>query len=376
MLGRSALLVLLVASGLGPPGRLSAQVPAEPVIRGRALLGDSVLRSGTVILHRVSESVQGEVDSARVATDGSFALRLLEVPDPERSDVYFASVRHAGILYFGKAITLAVQLDSLYEIQAYDTLMVPVGGTDIAVKARSIFLEAAEGGGWQATDVFELSNDRPGSLVAQPGGVVWSHPLPDGAQNVEVGQTNIVAGGAEIREGALVVTAPLPPGEHVFVVRYSVPDPYLSIPIPTRTEALEVLVREPAPVIESPALVPGEPAELQPGATFRRLTGAGLEGTVVRLVEGRGVPEPPVRWMAVALAFLLAGVGLWAVGSGAARHASGAPGPAAPDRSGLILEVARLDEAFGARKASATPEERGAYEARRRELLRRLGALS
>jgi len=374
-LGRSALLVLLVAAGLAPAGGVRAQVPAEPVLRGRALLGDSVLRSGTVVLHRVSESIQGEVDSARVATDGSFSMRLPAVPDPERSDVYFASVRHAGILYFGKAITLPVQLDSVYLIQTHDTVMAPDGGGDIPVKGRSIFLEQVEDAGWQVTDVFEVLNDRPGTLVALEGGLTWSHPLPDGALNAEIAQTDLVAGGAEVRDGWLAVTAPIPPGERLFIVRYSVPDPFLAIPLPTRTDALEILVREPGPLLESPALRPGEPAELQPGATFRRLTGAALQGTVVRLTEGRAASQPPVRWMAVTLALLLAGVGLWATRSASVVPARGASQAAAQNRRALILEVARLDEAFASRGAAATPEERGAYEARRRELLRRLGAL-
>jgi hypothetical protein len=159
------------------------------------------------------------------------------------------------------------------------------------------------------------------------------------------------------------------------VVRYTVPDPFLIVPLPGRTEALEIFVREPAPLLESPALHPGEPAQLQPGATFRRLTGTGLEGTVVRLVEGRAPTQPPVRGIAVGLALLLTGVGLWAARSGGARPETGERWPAAPDRRTLVLEVARLDEDFAARGGTATPEERGAYEARRRELLRRLGAL-
>ncbi|MHB1193745.1 MAG: hypothetical protein ACYC6F_11945 [Longimicrobiales bacterium] len=373
--GRSALLILVVAAGLASAAGARAQVPAEPVLHGRALLGDSVLRSGTVILHRVSESAQGEVDSTRVAADGSFSVRLPAVPDPERSDVYFASVRHAGILYFGKAITLPVQLDSLYEIQAYDTVMAPEGGVDVPVKERSIFLERTEEGRWQVTDLFEVLNDRPGTLVALEGGLTWSHPLPDGATDAEVSQTDLVAGGAEVRDGRLAVTAPIPPGERLFVVRYTVPDAFLTIPLPTRTDALEVFVREPAPVLESPALTPGESAELEPGATFRRLTGAALGGTVVRLTEGRAATQPPARWIAVTLALLLAGVGLWATRSAPAVPAPGAPRPAARDRRALVLEVARLDEAFASRRAAATPEERGAYEARRRELMRRLASL-
>lgn len=371
--GATALLALLLATGLPPGSRILAQVPADPVLRGRVLLGDSAPGTGTVILHRVSSDSQGEVDSVRVAADGSFAVRLPAVPDPERSEVYFASVRHAGILYFGKPVNLPVQLDSLYEIRTYDTASAPPGGAVLTVQARELFLESLEGGRWQATDLFQVRNDASRTLVAPEGGVVWRHPLPERAADAEVRQSDVLSGGAEIQDGALVVTAPLPPGERLFVVRYAVPDPFLVIPIPDRTEALEILVQEPAPLLEADGLLPGEQVELEPGMTYRRLTGAALAGTVVRLTEGRAPAEPPIRWMAVTLAAVLAAVGLWAVSSGSpggAARASAVP----RDRRSLILEIARLDEAF-ASGASPTAEEREAYEARRRDLIRRLGAL-
>ncbi|MDP2959391.1 MAG: hypothetical protein Q8N53_23430 [Longimicrobiales bacterium] len=368
-LGRTALLVF--AATCTAASDLRAQALAEPILRGQALLGDTVLRSGTVILHRVSGDFQGEADSASVSSDGSFRFRLPAVPDPGRSEVYFASVRHAGILYFGKALTLPIQLDSTYEIQAYDTLMVPAQGRDLTVQARNIFLEAGEGGRWDVTDLFQVRNDEARTLVAQEGGVIWHHPLPEGAEGAEISQTDFTSGGAEVLAGEISVSAPIPPGERMFVVRYTVPDPFLSIPLPTKTEALEILIQEPAPPVEAPGLQQASQVELEPGSTFRRLAGADLAGQVVRLREGRRRFEPPVQWMAVILALILAAVGVWAVpASGGLRHTTSRQGW---DRSALVLEVARLDEAFQSR-ADATPEERGAYEARRRDLLRRLAA--
>ena len=369
-----ALLALLSATGLPPGSRLAAQVPADPVLRGRVLLGDSAPGMGTVILHRVASDSQGEVDSVRVAPDGSFAVRLPAVPDPERSEVYFASVRHAGILYFGKPVNLPVQLDSLYEIRTYDTASAPPGGAALTVQARELFLESLEGGRWQATDLFQVRNDTSRTWVAAEGGVVWRHPLPERVTDAEVRQSDVLSGGAEIQDGALVVTAPLPPGERLFVVRYSVPDPFLSIPIPAGVDALEILVEEPAPLLVADGLQPEEPVELEPGKTYRRLTGAALTGPVVRLAEGRAPAEPPVRWMAVTLAAVLAAVGLWAVRTGIPGTAGRAGAADSQDRRSLVLEIARLDEAF-ASGASPTAEEREAYEARRRDLIRRLGAL-
>jgi hypothetical protein len=78
--------------------------------------------------------------------------------------------------------------------------------------------------------------------------------------------------------------------------------------------------------------------------------------------------------MAVTLAAVLAAVGLWAVRTGIPGTAGRAGAADSQDRRSLVLEIARLDEAF-ASGASPTAEEREAYEARRRDLIRRLGAL-
>jgi hypothetical protein len=152
-----------------------------------------------------------------------------------------------------------------------------------------------------------------------------------------------------------------------------VPDPFLSLPIPDRTESLEVMVQEPAPPMEAPGLHQAPPVELEPGVTFRRFSATGVEGSVVRLVEGRAERRPPVGWMAVILALVLTAVGVWSVQPAAGR-AAGVSRPPFRDRRALILEVARLDEELS-RHPDPTPEERGAYEARRRELLRRIASL-
>lgn len=378
------LAVALVVSAVGlalPLQKAHAQTPADPVLRGQVLLADTVLRQGLVVLHRVSTETQGEVDSVRVARDGSFTVRLPSVPDPERSEVYFASIRYAGILYFGKAITLPVQLDSVYEIQAYDTLVAPAEGLPLTVQARNLFLEHGESGPWQVTDLFQVRNDGTRTAVAREGGVVWQYPLPERATEITVTQGDFAAGGAEPRGDGLAVTAPIPPGERIFMVQYTVPDPFLTIPFPRTTEVLEVMVQEPAPPLVTPGLEEGPPVSLDEGVTFRRFLGENLRDETLRLTEGEAERPPPVRWLAVVLAIVLAGLGVWAVRRGSAAPGAHArrgapPRAAAPTgRRALIMEIALLDEEFAARP-DATPEERGAYEARRRALLRRLSQLS
>ena len=369
---RSALLGLILALHVLAPGSVAPQELADPVLRGRVFVGDTVARGGTVVLHRVSSETQGEIDSASVAADGTFSVRLPSVPDPARSEVYFASVRHAGILYFGQPVNLPVQLDSVYEIRTYDTTMVAREGQMIPVEAREIFLQVSEGQQWDAVDLFQLRNDGPRTLVAQDGGVVWSYPLPEGARDATVSDMGLGAEAAEVREGRLVVTAPIPPGERMYVVRYALDDPYVAVPVSEAIEALEILVREPAPPLDAEGLQPLDRVELEPGSAYLRFSGANLSQGQVGLVAGKKTSTPPVGWYSFILALALTAVGVWAVQSGATRG----PAPAAPKAQGredLLLEVAKLDEEHAAR-VSPSAEERGLYEARRRDLLRRIRA--
>lgn len=370
---RSLLLLgLLAATHVVTPLGGAAQELADPVLHGRVFLGDTAARGGTVVLHRVSAESQGELDSVTVAGDGTFSIRLPAVPDPARSEVYFASVRHSGILYFGQPVNLPVQLDSVYEIRTYDTAMVAREGQRIPVAAREIFLQVGETQQWDAVDLFQLRNDGMRTLVAQEGGVVWSYPLPEGARDATISDMGLGAGAAEVRDGRIVVTSPVPPGERMYVVRYALDDPYLSVPLPEPTGALEILVREPAPPLSANGLQPQDRVELEPGSTYLRFSGTELTGGQVSLEPGQEASTPPVGWYSFILALALTAVGVWAVQSGATRGP--APVPVPQGRMELLREVARLDEEF-AGLARPSAEEKGLYEARRRDLLRRIRAL-
>ena len=207
------------------------------------------------------------------------------------------------------------------------------------------------------------------TLVAADDGLVWRHPLAEGATDPELSQTGFALDAGEFEGEDVVIRAPIPPGERMVVVRYTVSDPFLVLPMPTGAEVLEILVKEPAPPLQAPGLSPMERVELEPGSSYRRFTASEVDGRTVRIVQGTEVHPPPVEWMAVLLSLLLAGAGLWAVGQGGPSARS----PASPPRTRaqLILEVARLDETFEA-LTDPSAEERGVYQARRRELLRRL----
>lgn len=402
------LLAGLLAVLLSAASPLSAQEEARPVLSGQVLRSGSPLDRGTVVLHRVTRDEAGEVDSTAVGADGQFSLVLPTVPDPGgRSEVYFASIRHDGIFYFGSAITRAVQLDSLYVIEVHDTIHAPREGAPLAVAHRTVFLEEGEGG-WQVTDLFEVVNERGRTLVAEEGGIVWSHPLPEAASGFQVGQGDLDPEAVEFTGGGVRISAPVPPGHRMFVVRYQVPDPWMRIPVEARTEAFELMVREPAPAFDVEGLSAGEAIELEPGSTYRTYSGTGLPaGTDVVVEEGAGrswtLGEMPARWWAVILALILGIAGLVAVlglpgdrRAGEGRKKSAPTAPATPgaapggasvgsprpggsedaegERRRLLLEIAGLDESHE-KQEDPDPEAEERYRRRRAALLERLRAL-
>lgn len=370
LLARRALRVILAGAALGAaaPASGSAQVVEEAVLSGSVLLGEAPLASGVVVLHHMDDQGAGEVDSTRVGSDGSFTIRLPGVPNPARGDVYFASVRHAGVMYFGNFVENAAQLDSSYVIQAYDTILAPAEGAPmVALDARNIFLEP-NGDVWQATDVFQLHNPEGRTVVAREGGRVWSYPLPAEARDVMTSEGEMSADVATFEGGSFVVRAALPPGERLFVVRYLLDSLDLSFPTPGATRLVDLLVREPAPPLEVVGLAPVGSIELDVGQTFRRYTAQDLTAPSVSIAPGEAEGPPPVQWIAVALALVLTAGGLLALRG---RRPSPAAAPRGDARQALLMQIAQLDEEYERR---GTPSESATrdYRRRRAELVQRL----
>lgn len=371
----------MLATVVAPP--LEAQVEARPELRGRVLRNGEGVPEGTVTLHQVTPDSAGELATTPVDTDGHFSFRLPTVPDPAgRSDVYFASIRHQGILYFGRAVTRAVQLDSLYRIEVYDTAAAPAGGTDFPVEVRNLFLEElGEGQGWQVVDLLQIRHQGPRTLVTRNDEPLWSYPMPPEASDFRIGESDIDPGGATYEDGTLRVTSPVPPGQRTYLVRYRLPSLEFTLPLPGRTRRLELMVREPAPALEAPGLTRGEAVELEPGSSYRRYAASELQGRVVDVSLAEESGEVDVRWIAVILALVLAGAGLLVVQRGghppepAAGEGEGVgPGPCEATREDVLLRVAELDEAFEAAD-DPSEDERRRYRDERRRLMERLRAL-
>ncbi|MEX2473493.1 MAG: hypothetical protein WEA34_14985 [Gemmatimonadota bacterium] len=378
-----ATLTVLIAPLLKPAG-VEAQAQDVPPLRGQVLVGDSTLDAGTVVLHQVTSESQGEIDSVSVTPDGAFTFSLPEAPLGAADRFYFASIRHEGILYFGSALADVAQLDSIYRIQTYDTAMVASGGHPIPIQARNLFFEP-NGEEWRVTDIFQLRNDEGRTLVAPDDGFVWRYPLLEGAREFSSGQDGFSLDGTTVEDGDVVVRAAVAPGERVFVFRYTVDEIFGPVATPGLTEAFDLLVREPSPRVGVDGLDLIGRVELEAGSTYRRYSATDVGPDRVRVVEAETPGDLPFEWITVVVALALAGAAIVVLRGfsttetaggvgGAGAVAGGARGrSAAADRQALLMEVARLDEAFEA-DPDPTDDERAAYERRRAELLGKLRA--
>lgn len=363
-------------------GAAAAQEPAEARLTGVVTVGDSVtgLDGATVLLHQVDAVDAGEIDSVRTAADGRFRFVLPRVPDPQgRQEVYFASVRHQGVLYFGNPVASAIQLDSLYRIQVYDTVTVDRAGTEPGLALRYLLVEELGADGWQVTDLMQLEVRGRNTLVAGEDGVTWDYPLPDGIRNVRVGGSDVAGETALVEDGRVAVAAPLTPGMRQVVLRYDLDSLAAAVPVPGGVPEMELLVREEAPPLEVEGLLPTGSVALEDGVLYRRYVGTDLPDTVITF---RGTDPPfriPMRWLAVLMGLIFAGAAAVALkrppgGAGGDPAPAGAhPGPSGPGtgdtRQALVREIAELDLAMEETEDPAALE---TLQARRRALMERL----
>lgn len=331
-------------------------------------MGSDPLTEGFIVLHQVSEESSGEIDSVRVEPDGTFQIRLPHVPDPGgRSEIFFASVEYRGLLYFGPAVTEAVQLDSLYRIQAYDTLSVPPEGARIPVAARSLFLEKAEDG-WAATDVFQLRVEGDRTLYSPGEKVVWSYPMPPSGVDFQVGQADMAPDAVRFQDNQVELYSPLPPGDRYLMIHYRILEGGFVLPMPGTTDEMVILVREPAPDAVFPPLTPLSSVEMEPGNTYRRYAAENLVDSEIR---GELAPEPwtlPAEWFGLMVGGLLGAAGIFGYRYRGKRLPGRKSSEKTLSREQLLRAIAVLDEDFQSQgDSSAQAKER--YEKRRRKLI-------
>lgn len=348
-------------SGQGNPPSSPAQQDSL-LLEGIVLEGDSPVDSATAVLHRVGPGGTGEVDVVAVGPGGEFRFLLPTVPaDAAEGDVYFASVEYDGVLYFGRAITAAEHLDSVYVVQVFQAQEVPPEGVSLPLEVRNLFLEFT-GEEWVATDAFIIDNQSARTLVAQENGVVWSYPLPPGATQPELGEGDLPPNTVTFEGGRVRVNAPLPPGGRLLMIRYRLENLSSTIPAPGRTESFELMIREPAPPLRVEGLEFLGVVPLGPGNPYRRYVGSEMMDVTLILVETEEEGPLPLEWLGLLATVMLVGGGFLAYARPRRRVVAGV----GLGREALILEVARIDDVLA---EASEPDARSEILERREALL-------
>ena len=353
----------LAAAGLACSG-----VAAQEARVGGAVLrvhgADTVPVAGRwVVLHAVTLTTGGPVDSERTDGVGRFTLR---VTAPDTLANYLVSVEHQGIGYFSPPIRAeSLSVGRVAPLLVYDTSS---SAPPVALQELHVLVEApGAGGGRRVVQLLVLANR--GTLtrvVRDSAGPTWQGAIPSVAEGFELGLSDFSPDAIEVGRDTLRVFAPIPPGERQILAGYMLPGgtTALTVPIDQPVGRVSILLGDSGAVVEG-ASMPLLGVEELGGTPLRRFgldsVAAGTPVTI-RFPRRSRTGGSLLVWLLVPLAAaaMAAGMAIWWRRSPAA--------PAVPDDPAVLAaEIAVLD-------AASRGREDDDYRRRRAELLRRLQA--
>ncbi|HEU4562092.1 MAG TPA: hypothetical protein VFS20_29965 [Longimicrobium sp.] len=287
----------------------SAPAAAQQPLPGRVVRDGEGVAGVSVQLHRVSQSLRGQIDSTVSGPGGAFAFRLPPVDTAAGFTVFFATAIRDGVRYFGPAVHPG-ETSQGYAINVYDTASSQALADSVRVSRRDVFLIPDMDGSMQVAEIIRFHNPARRTLVAESRPLV-SIQLPPAVDRFEAGDTDR-ADSARAASTGLVrmgdrawLTDPLVPGNRDVFFRYRIPaaEKRLPVAIGRATDTLFVYVRQPAPDVRASGLGQGEPFQAE-GERFTRYARTALRPNASISIDWRGPQPPPVdpRWAALAIA--------------------------------------------------------------------------
>lgn len=349
-------------------------VLATPVAgQGPALVSGTVLRraggdtvpapGARVVLHRLTRSVSGPIDSVAASRSGEFRFRFR----PDTGVVYLVSASWGGIVYFSEPIP-----DESLSQPVSLSLLVADTSSAVALRvvARYVVLGAPDANrNRTAIDLFVIRNPSPATRVGPDStSPSWQHVLPG-----EVGHS-AGAPGSEIDSAAVrfeddrvLVYAPFAPGDKQLLIEHTIPASTRSLVIPLGegADSVQVVAEEEGVVVQG--LEPTSSQVLE-GRPLARWIGARPGGDIT-ITFPRTINLE--RWLVPALAAGVLLVMIVALLVARRPRPVVLPSPtSAVDH--LVDAIAQLDAAHRGRELSA--DERAAWQEQRARLKRELTA--
>jgi hypothetical protein len=333
----------------------------------RLAAGDTVpLPGARVVLHRLTATRQGPVDSVLADATGRFHFRV----KPDTASLLLTSSRHDGIEYFSRPARATSQgADTGLVIIVADTS----SSAPVKLSGRYLMVGRPEQGGRRgALDLIVLQNRGDLTRVARDSSMpVWTMPLPAGIEDFAPGQSEFSAAAVGRRADSLTIAAPISPGDRQLMVTYTLPRGAgsLRVPFAAPTDSIVLLLEEPTARVVTRGFAVTDSQVIE-ARTYHRWVGSVPAAGVVEVkfpVPGEGGREVTLALAALLAGCLLAGGVVLLRRRGAAVERLPAAVPPR-DPGGLIDALARLDAQYGGREAEVGVAAWSQYQAQRAEL--------
>jgi hypothetical protein len=324
------------------------------------------------VLHAVKLESGQPIDSVTTDAGGRYGFRVSAL---DTAATYLVSVEHGSIGYFSDPLLPAENSsDTISTIVVYDTSYTQ---PRVYLADRNMIVRSARSdGSRRVIELFTIKNDGLLTRIsADTSSPVWEGAMPAEAVQFELGDTDVSPDAVYLRENAVAISAPIPPGQKQILFSYLLPGgaTEVSIEMLGYVDRMHVLLEDSAAAVIGGGLEFHSVDEIGESSFYRYGGGAFRAGEVMSLE----LPSPPlspqklVGIIAAIVAFALAlALVLWA------RRRARQPHHAAEDDADSLAEmVAALDSEFETRAGGATETERSEYDKRRAELKARLSEM-
>lgn len=269
----------------------------------RVVASDTVVVPGAmVLLHGVSPTVQGVLDSTRSDAEGRWRFR----PAVDSATVLLVSARHEGIEYFAPPVARERRDTD----RPLDVLVADLDSTaPVAIASRHVIVGGpAPDGTRDVVDLIVLRN-ASGRTRAMPDTATptWHLALPPHAANTRIGDADFAADMLDLHGDTLFLHAPIPPGDRQLFLQYQIvpASRRFAIPMDQAITTLTLMAEEDA--LEAGAYLSRSGTEELEGRRFVRWSGTvPAAGTALELtLPGR---DAAPSWMLPALIAVFAGL--------------------------------------------------------------------
>lgn len=300
---------------------LPAQQPAGSVsVSGRVLRGgrDTVpLPNVTVVLHRMTSTNAGPLDSVRSDARGRYRLVLR---NPDTASTYVISIWYDSIAYFSTPLNAigrpgaAVHVDDIVAFRASPT------GPPLRLTRRLATIAApTKDGTREILEILELENPGQTTRVTADTLVpTWAGRVPEHTGQFRAGEGDISPDAIRFRNDSVLIYAPIPPGPtKQFSYDYSLAAGTRSfvIPIDQPTAEVNLLVEDTAAIVSAPKLESLGLKDLE-GRHFAAYRAAPLavgDRVEIQLPAGKFRADALLKPLIVVVALVMIAALMWAL---------------------------------------------------------------